>query len=62
MSNNQNPILSMLFVLYGLTAGVFALYFNWQYAQEHGFLAWLFFGEIIATFKGVFWPLFVFFG
>jgi hypothetical protein len=48
-------------MLYGLSAGLFALYFNWQYAQEHGFVAWLFFGEIIATFKGAFWPFFIFF-
>jgi hypothetical protein len=61
MSNsNTNPILSIVAGLYGLSAAIFSLYFNWQYAQEHGFMAWLFFGEVIATLKGVLWPLFIF--
>jgi hypothetical protein len=35
-------------------------YYNWQYATNHGFVAWLFFGEFIATAKGMVWPYFVF--
>jgi hypothetical protein len=34
-------------------------YFNWQYAQEYGFIKWIFFGEVVATVKGVVWPYFV---
>ena len=29
------------------------------YAVENGFIAWVFFGEIIATFKGLLWPFFI---
>lgn len=36
-------------------------YYNWQYAKEHGFIKWLFFGEIVATLKSTAWPCFVFF-
>jgi hypothetical protein len=46
-------------VLYGISVAVFTLYFNWIYANEHGFWSWLIFGEIIATFKGFAWPFFV---
>jgi hypothetical protein len=34
-------------------------YFNWRYAQEHGFVRWFLFGEFIATAKGLAWPYFV---
>ena len=30
--------------------------FNWRYAREHGFVSWLLFGEVVATFKAVVWP------
>ncbi len=30
--------------------------FNWRYAREHGFVSWLFMGEVVATFKAVVWP------
>jgi hypothetical protein len=31
-------------------------YFNWQYARDHGFLRWLFFGELVATAEALIWP------
>ena len=31
-------------------------YYNYKYANEHGFLSWIFFGEIVPTFKSVVWP------
>lgn len=34
--------------------------FNWRYAQEHGFVSWLFLGEVVATFKAVIWPYYAF--
>lgn len=33
-------------------------YYNWQYAREHGFMSWLFLGEVVATAKGFVWPYF----
>jgi len=36
-------------------------YYNWQYAKEHGFIKWLFLGEIVATLKSTAWPYFIFF-
>lgn len=46
---------------YLLVCGLTVPYFNWQYAKEHGFWQWIFFGEVIATFKAVLWPYFLFF-
>ena len=61
MSNgSENPLVSVLVFLYALPALIFTLYYNYQYARDNGFLAWLFFGEIVATFKGILWPVFVF--
>ena len=28
---------------------IFTPYYNWQYAKENGFVAWLFLGEIVPT-------------
>ena len=44
------------FVITMLTIPVF----NWRYAQEHGFVSWLFLGEVVATFKAVVWPYYAF--
>lgn len=54
-----NSVFQFVVGVYGLSVGIFVLYFNWQYAHENGFWAWLFFGEVIATFKGILWPLFI---
>lgn len=35
-------------------------YYNWIYARDHGFLKWVFFGEIVATVKAVIWPVWFF--
>jgi hypothetical protein len=40
------------FVITMLTIPVF----NWRYAKEHGFVSWLFLGEVVATAKAVVWP------
>ena len=45
---------------YLISVGLFGAYYNYLYAVENGFLAWLFFGEIIASFKALIWPLFEF--
>ena len=44
--------------LFGMVASI--PYFNWKYAREHGFAAWLFFGEVAATLQAPAWPLFLF--
>ena len=52
-------IIQAALIVYLISAGIMGMYFNWQYAVEHGFLAWFFFGEIIATLKGLVWPFFI---
>ena len=49
-----------ILILYATSVAIFAAYYNYLYAIEHGFLAWLFFGEIIASLKSLIWPLFEF--
>ena len=49
-----------LLIVYGISVGIFGLYYNYLYATEHGFIAWIFFGEIVATLKALVWPLFEF--
>ena len=46
-------------IIYGISVAIFGVYFNWLYANENGFLAWLFFGEIIASLKALVWPFFI---
>lgn len=46
--------------LYFMSLAVMTPYYNWQYAKEHGFIKWLFLGEIVATLKSTAWPYFVF--
>ena len=57
---HMEKILMFLLIAYGISVAIFGLYYNYEYAQTHGFLAWLFFGEIIATLKSFVWPLFEF--
>jgi|TARA_B100001964_G_scaffold154847_1_gene170217 hypothetical protein len=56
----MDKILIGIAIIYGISVAIFGVYYNWLYANEHGFIAWLFFGEIIATFKAMVWPLFEF--
>ena len=53
-------ILVGILVIYGISVSIFMIYYNWLYANEHGFIAWLFFGEVIASLKALVWPLFEF--
>lgn len=50
---------SVVVVLYAIGVTVTAPYYNWKYAQQHGFVPWLLLGEVIATAKSVAWPYFV---
>ena len=54
-------ILAGIVGLYFMSLAVMTPYYNWQYAKEHGFIKWLFLGEIVATLKSAAWPYFVFF-
>ena len=56
----MEKIIIAIAVIYGISVAIFGVYYNWLYANENGFLAWLFFGEIIASLKAVVWPLFEF--
>ena len=52
-------LLGALIGIYFLSLLVFTPYFNWQYAKHHGFIKWLFLGEIMATAKSAVWPYYV---
>lgn len=52
-------ILTVPACLYIFASMLAVPYFNWQYAQQHGFVRWLFLGEFVATAKGFAWPYFV---
>ena len=56
----MEKILIAIAIIYGISVAIFGVCYNWLYANENGFLAWLFFGEIIASLKVVAWPLFEF--
>lgn len=56
MKKLLSVLASGVFIVYFLTFFLSSLYFNWQYARDHGFLSWLFLGEIIATGQAVIWP------
>ncbi len=56
----MDKILIAIAIIYGISVAIFGIYYNWLYANEHGFVAWLFFGEIIASLKALVWPLFEF--
>jgi hypothetical protein len=52
--------LSLVLSPYIVTIGLAATYYNWEYARTHGFLPWVFFGEIVPTAKALVWPYFTF--
>lgn len=56
----MEKILVGILIAYGISVGLFGLYYNYLYAVENGFFAWLFFGEIVASLKALVWPLFEF--
>ena len=55
----MDKIFITIAVIYGISVAGFGLYFNWLYAVENGFWAWLFFGELIASAKALVWPFFI---
>src|SRR6516165_11888939 len=62
MKDKFQNFLRIVIGLYAIIAFfIFAPYFNWQYANENGFVKWLFLGQIIPTARAVIWPYYVFF-
>ena len=57
----MDKFLQYIGMAYLISVGLATPYFNWMFAQENGFVAWLFFGQIIPTFQAIVWPYFVFF-
>jgi hypothetical protein len=60
VGNVASNILTVLIYLYMIPAFMFFVpYYNWQYAKNHGFVSWLFLGEIVPTAQAVIWPYYV---
>lgn len=57
----STPLIIALYI-YLMGIPISAIYFNYQYARQHGFVEWLFFGEIVPTLKAPIWPYFAFAG
>jgi hypothetical protein len=47
-----------IIVLYFVSCSFAAVYFNWKYARENGFVKWILLGEFGPTAKSVVWPYF----
>lgn len=61
-NQKSGGILSVAIIIYFTIASViFIPYYNWEYATTHGFVKWIFLGEIVATGKAFAWPYFVFY-
>ena len=56
MNNKGSGCLAIYFGGFGIAA----LVENFLYLRYEGFWSWLFFGEIVATFKALFWPVTLF--
>jgi hypothetical protein len=61
-SPKSSPIVGILLNLYFISVVVAIPYFNFRYANKHGFVRWLLLGEIAATAQAVAWPYFAFSG
>ena len=58
----QKSLICVLYLIsYAYIMGLMgsAVYFNWQYAQDNGFVKWFLLGEIIPTAKAVVWPYYL---
>lgn len=53
-------IVGILLNLYFISVMVAIPYFNFQYANKHGFINWLLLGEIVPTAQAIVWPYFAF--
>jgi hypothetical protein len=46
----------IVFSIYMLSCSFAAVYFNYEFANNNGFMSWLMLGEISSTFEGLIWP------
>jgi hypothetical protein len=61
MSNSEgNRFIRLLLSLYMATVAFAAVYYNWEYASDNGFVRWVILGEIVPTAKALVWPYFAF--
>ncbi len=51
-----SSLIGLVLTLYLMTAAVAGVYFNWQYAQQNGFVSWVLFGEVVPTLQAAVWP------
>ena len=59
MNNYKIGIFSVLIYLYILVSQIFATYYWYEYAQNHGFLLFLFIGRTVGESKGLLFPFFI---
>ena len=59
MNDYKIGILSVLVYLYLLVSQIFAAYYWYEYAQNHGFLLFLFIGSTVGESKGLLFPFFI---
>ncbi len=49
----------IIFSIYLVSCSFAAIYFNYDFANNNGFMSWLMLGEISSTFKGLVWPYYL---
>lgn len=60
MSNyNGTGIAIIIGYIYLLISQIFALYFWWEWSQDHNFFSSLFIGPIVGEIKGLLWIFFI---
>jgi len=59
MKDTGLTIAMSMLMIYFLLSQVFAVYFWYLLAQDHGFLYTIFIGPFEAEFKGLLWPIFI---
>jgi len=56
MGSIVGVLLGLILFVYVLGVVAFTPYYNWRYANAHGFLQWLTFGELEAELQAFSWP------
>lgn len=61
MSNNDSGsnFLVIIGYVYLMISQIMALYFWWQWAQDHSFLSSIFIGPFVGEIKGLLWIFFI---
>src|SRR6266849_9921658 len=54
-----SALFQFVFGVYFIGASLSAVYFNWTYARDNGFLKWMLLGQIVPTAKAVVWPYYL---